>query len=190
MFLSFNEGMKIMEMKQYANPPEMQIDSTKKYAATIHTNKGDIKVELFADKAPKTVNNFVFLAKEGYYNNVKFHRVIKTFMIQTGDPLGNGFGGPGYSFEDELPPAKQYKPGILAMANAGPNTNGSQFFICSGPDSTYLNTQPNYTVFGEVIEGMDTVDKIASVPVGPSFGGENSSPKEAVFMESIEIEEQ
>lgn len=178
-----------MELKQYSNPPEMQIDTNKKYYATIHTNLGDIKIELFAEGAPKTVNNFIFLAKDGYYNKVKFHRIIKTFMVQTGDPLGNGMGGPGYRFEDELPPVKDYRPGIVAMANAGPNTNGSQFFICSGNDSTYLNTQPNYTVFGEVVDGMDTLDKIASVDVSPSFSGEMSSPKQAVYMESIEIEE-
>lgn len=176
-------------IKQYENPPEMQIDKDKEYIATIHTNKGDIKIQLFASEAPKTVNNFVFLAKEGYYNKVKFHRVIKSFMIQTGDPFGNGTGSPGYTFDDELPPAKPYKPGVVAMANAGKNTNGSQFFICSGPDSTHLNTQPNYTVFGEVIDGMDVVDEIASVPVGASFTGEESSPKEAVFMASIDIEE-
>lgn len=176
-------------MKQYANPPEMQIDQQKEYVATIQTNMGDIKIKLFAESAPKTVNNFVFLAKEGFYNKVKFHRVIETFMIQTGDPLGNGMGGPGYSFEDELPPAKSYQPGIVAMANAGPNTNGSQFFICSGPDSTYLNHQPNYTVFGEVIDGMETVKNIAGVPVGSSFGGEVSSPREPVYMKTVEIEE-
>ncbi|TCS78359.1 peptidylprolyl isomerase [Tepidibacillus fermentans] len=176
-------------MKQYRNPPEMQIDVSKEYIAIIHTNKGDIQIKLFAEGAPKTVNNFVFLAKDGYYNGVKFHRIIKSFMIQTGDPLGNGMGGPGYQFEDELPPVKEYKPGIVAMANAGPNTNGSQFFICSGQDSTYLNRTPNYTVFGEVVEGMDVVDAIASVPVGPSFGGEMSSPKEAVFMKTIDIVE-
>ncbi|GBF11911.1 peptidylprolyl isomerase [Tepidibacillus infernus] len=178
-----------MNIKQYANAPEMQIDPDKEYVATIHTNKGDIKIKLFANGVPKTVNNFVFLAKDGYYDGVKFHRVIETFMIQTGDPLGNGMGGPGYSFEDELPPVKAYEPGIVAMANAGPNTNGSQFFICSGPDSTFLNQHPNYTVFGEVIEGMDTVNAIASVPVGPSFGGEMSSPKEAVYMKNVKIEE-
>jgi len=176
-------------MKQYPNSPELQINTEKEYIATIHTNKGDIKVQLFADGAPKTVNNFVFLANDKYYDGVKFHRVIESFMIQTGDPLGNGMGGPGYTFADELPPVKEYKPGIVAMANAGPNTNGSQFFICSGQDSAFLNQQPNYTVFGEVIEGMDTVAAIAGVPVGPSFGGEMSSPKEAVYMESIDIEE-
>lgn len=177
-------------MKQYETAPEMKIDPSKQYVAVIHTNKGDIKVNLFAEQAPKTVNNFVFLAKDAYYDKVKFHRVIESFMIQTGDPLGNGMGGPGYTFEDELPPAKEYKPGIVAMANAGPNTNGSQFFICSGSDSAFLNQSPNYTVFGEVIEGMETVAAIASVPVGPSFGGEVSSPKEAVFMENIEIIEE
>ncbi len=183
------ERGKKMEIKQYSNPPEMQIDTNKEYLATIHTNKGDIKVQLFSNGAPKTVNNFIFLARDGYYNNVKFHRVIESFMIQTGDPLGNGMGGPGYSFEDELPPVTGYQPGIVAMANAGPNTNGSQFFICSGSDSSFLNQSPNYTVFGEVIEGMDTVTAIATVPVSSSFSGEMSSPKEEVFMKSIDIEE-
>jgi len=178
-----------MTIKQFDKVPEMQIDSEKKYLATLHSNKGDIKIELFADKTPKTVNNFVFLAKDGYYNNVKFHRVIKTFMIQSGCPLGNGYGGPGYTFEDELPPVKEYRRGIVAMANAGPNTNGSQFFICSGKDSEFLNQHPNYTVFGEVIDGLEAVDAIASVQVGPSLGGEMSSPKEAVYIESISIEE-
>lgn len=178
-----------MTIKQYNNPPEMQINNEKSYFATLHSNKGDIKIELFADKAPKTVNNFVFLANDDYYNNVKFHRVIKKFMIQTGCPLGNGFGGPGYTFEDELPPAKEYRRGIVAMANAGPNTNGSQFFICSGIDSEFLNQHPNYTVFGEVVDGLEAIDKIASVPVSSSSGGEMSSPKEPVYIESITIEE-
>jgi len=177
-----------MEKKRYSAPPEMEIDLKKEYEATIHTNKGDIVIQLFSDKAPLTVNNFVFLAREGFYDDVPFHRVIKTFMIQTGDgEFGNGMGGPGYRFRDELPPAKPYKPGIVAMANAGPNTNGSQFFICSGSDSTYLNQHPNYTVFAEVIDGMETVDKIASVPVGASFGGEMSKPLEEVKIINIEV---
>jgi len=178
-----------MVNKQYTNPPEMQIDQEKEYFATIHTNKGDIKLKLFAADAPLTVNNFVFLVKEGFYNDVKFHRVIESFMIQTGDPLGNGMGGPGYRFADELPPVQEYRPGIVAMANAGPDTNGSQFFICSGQDSAYLNQRPNYTVFAEVVEGMETVSKIAGVSVGYSQSGELSSPKEPVHMESVDIKE-
>lgn len=177
------------ESGKYTKPPEMKIDKNKEYTATIKTNMGDIKVKLFDNEAPVTVNNFVFLARDKFYDNVKFHRVIKEFMIQTGDPLGNGRGGPGYRFEDELPPAKPYAKGIVAMANAGPNTNGSQFFIGSGPQVSNLNQQPNYTVFGEVIEGMDTVDKIASVKVQASETGEPSAPTEDVHINTITIEE-
>lgn len=175
--------------KQYAAKPEMKIDKAKEYTATIKTNKGDIKVKLFDDEAPITVNNFVFLAREHFYDGVKFHRVIQDFMIQSGDPTGTGAGGPGYRFEDELPPVKPYKKGILAMANAGKNTNGSQFFIGSGPRADGLNNLPNYTVFGEVIEGIETVDKIAAVPVGPGPSGEESKPKEEVKIETVTIEE-
>jgi cyclophilin family peptidyl-prolyl cis-trans isomerase len=135
------------------------------------------------------VNNFVFLAREGFYDGVKFHRVIKTFMIQTGDPTGTGTGGPGYRFADELPPRHSYEPGIVAMANAGPNTNGSQFFICSGPDARNLDRYPNYTQFGRVVEGMDVVTALASVPVGPAFRGEMSRPLEEIRIESVTIEE-
>lgn len=142
--------------KQYRTPPAMQIDQNKKYTAVFHTNKGDIRIRLFADKAPITVNNFVFLAREGYYNNTTFHRVIGGFMAQGGDPTGTGRGGPGYSFDDE-PGAlalKHDKAGILSMANAGPNTNGSQFFITHGP-TPHLNGR--HGVFGEVVDGMDVL---------------------------------
>lgn len=142
--------------KQYRTPPAMQIDQNKKYTAVFHTNKGDIRIHLFADKAPITVNNFVFLAREGYYNNTTFHRVIGGFMAQGGDPTGTGRGGPGYSFDDE-PGAlalKHDKAGILSMANAGPNTNGSQFFITHGP-TPHLNGR--HGVFGEVVDGMDVL---------------------------------
>lgn len=142
-------------MKEYSNPPTMQIDPLKTYNATIKTDKGDIKVALSADKAPKTVNNFVFLANEGFYNDVIFHRVISNFMTQGGDPTGTGRGGPGYRFEDEFHPDLRHdKPGILSMANAGPNTNGSQFFITHVP-TPHLNDK--HSVFGEVIEGMDNL---------------------------------
>ena len=176
---------------KWSKPPAMAIDQTKSYTATIKTNYGDVVVQLFDKDAPKTVNNFVFLSKQGYYNNIKFHRVIKEFMIQTGDPTGTGAGGPGYQFADELPPKYQYEPGIVAMANAGPNTNGSQFFICSGSQSKNLNSYPNYTVFGKVIGGMDVVSKIASVPVAKKYAGdpETSSPTVDVHMESISIQE-
>jgi cyclophilin family peptidyl-prolyl cis-trans isomerase len=175
--------------KQWSSPPAMQIDTAKLYHATLKTTKGDIRIQLLADQAPKTVNNFVFLAREGFYEGVPFHRVIRPFMIQTGDPTGTGAGGPGYRFDDELPPKGSYDPGVVAMANAGPNTNGSQFFICSGDQSRGLNNYPNYTQFGRVVSGMDVVTALASVPVGPSKGGEVSKPQEAIQIESVSVEE-
>lgn len=172
---------------KYSKAPDMQIDKAKDYTAVLNTSKGAIKIHLFADKAPLTVNNFVFLARDHFYDNIKFHRIVQQFMIQTGDPLGMGTGGPGYKFKDELPPAKPYAPGIVAMANAGPNTNGSQFFIGSGDQVNSLNGVPNYTVFGEVTEGMDVVKAIAATPVGMSPSGEESKPKEDVLIKSIDI---
>lgn len=145
--------------KQYPNPPEMVIDPAKKYTATIETSAGTMTAEFFADEAPKTVNNFVFLARDGYYEDVIFHRCIKGFMIQGGDPTGTGRGGPGYRFNDE-PVKRQYLRGTMAMANAGPNTNGSQFFICL--DNVGL--PHSYTIFGKVTDGMDAVDAIAALP--------------------------
>ncbi len=145
--------------KQWSQPPEMKIDPTKSYKATFQTGKGDIVVRLFADKVPNTVNNFVFLAEEGFYDHTIFHRVIDDFMAQGGDPTGTGRGGPGYRFNDEFHPALRHdKPGILSMANAGANTNGSQFFITHVP-TPWLDNR--HAVFGEVIEGMDV---LLSVP--------------------------
>lgn len=145
-------------MKQYSGPPAMQIDPAKRYTATIKTNRGDIVIDLYADKAPRTVNNFVFLAREGFYNGVTFHRVIADFMIQTGDPTGTGRGGPGYRFADEFHPDLIHDgPGVLSMANAGPNTNGSQFFI------THVATpwlDGKHAVFGRVRSGQDVVNAI------------------------------
>ena len=144
--------------KEYSGPPPMVIDPSKRYKAVISTGNGDIVIELFADKAPKTVNNFVFLARDGYYDGVTFHRVIHGFMAQGGDPTGTGRGGPGYRFEDEFHPAlKHDQPGILSMANAGPGTNGSQFFITYAP-TPHLDGR--HAVFGRVIEGMDVVEAI------------------------------
>lgn len=141
--------------KQYSAPPPMTIDPKKKYTATIVTSLGNIVVELFADKAPQTVNNFVFLAREGYYDGVTFHRVIKGFMAQGGDPSGSGRGGPGYHFADEFHPQLRHNaPGILSMANAGPGTNGSQFFITHGPTPHLDN---HHSVFGKVTQGLDVV---------------------------------
>ncbi|UOF90547.1 peptidylprolyl isomerase [Fodinisporobacter ferrooxydans] len=176
------------QQKSWSKPPAMTIDVNKTYDAVIQTNLGSFTIELLPKEAPVTVNNFVFLANQHFYDNIKFHRIIKSFMIQTGDPKGDGTGGPGYTFKDELPPKERYQPGIVAMANAGPNTNGSQFFICTGPDSEGLNQTPNYTIFGKVIQGMDVVQKIASVPVGPSPTGKVSAPKVPVYMKSVKIE--
>lgn len=145
--------------KQYKNPPAMTIDPQKQYKARLKTGTGDIVVQLYADKAPKTVNNFVFLAREGFYDNTTFHRVIKSFMIQGGDPAGTGTGGPGYQFEDEFHSSLRHNaPGILSMANAGKNTNGSQFFITHLP-TPHLDGK--HTVFGEVTKGQDVVNSIA-----------------------------
>lgn len=144
-----------MTQKQWNTPPGMIIDSKKKYTATISTDKGDIVLELFADKTPKTVNNFVFLAREGFYDGTIFHRVISDFMAQGGDPTGTGRGGPGYRFSDEFHPTLRHnKPGILSMANAGPNTNGSQFFITHVP-TPHLDNR--HSVFGQITSGMDVL---------------------------------
>lgn len=175
--------------KQYSAPPAMQIDPAKTYTATIKTSMGDIVVELFAKDAPKTVNNFVFLSREKFYDGVIFHRIIKNFMIQTGDPKGDGTGGPGYRFEDELPVKRSYDPGIVAMANAGKNTNGSQFFICNGTSCKNLDQMPNYTQFGKVVAGMDVVQKLSSVEVVASAGGETSKPKTPPTIQTIIIDE-
>src|SRR5687768_6008600 len=150
---------------QWTTAPAMQLEEGKDYKARLTTSKGTMIVDLDEQGAPLTVNNFVFLASQGYYSNVPFHRIISGFMIQTGDPTGTGRGGPGYRFADE-PIAKDYVRGTVAMANSGPNTNGSQFFICHADLSTRL--QKNYTIFGQVTEGLDVLDAIASVQVRPS----------------------
>lgn len=145
--------------QQWDTPPEMQIDSAKNYSVTVETDKGTIEIDLFAGEAPRTVNNFVFLAREGFYNGVAFHRVIPDFMVQGGDPTGSGMGGPGYRFEDEFDNnPHRHEMGSLSMANAGPNTNGSQFFICHGPQP---HLDGRHTVFGKVSSGQDVVDAIA-----------------------------
>ncbi|MCQ6560183.1 peptidylprolyl isomerase [Paenibacillus mendelii] len=174
--------------KSWSKMPAMAIDESKTYLAHFKTSKGDFTAELYAKDAPKTVNSFVFLSKEKFYEGVKVHRVIETFMIQTGDPKGNGTGGPGYTVPDELKNGHTYEEGTLAMANAGPNTNGSQFFICTGPDLEGLNANPNYSIFGKVVEGMDVVHSIAKVPV-EAANGEVSKPKEEITINSITIEE-
>ncbi len=147
-----------MSTMKWSAPPEMQIDETKTYKAAIKTDRGTIELELYPEHAPRTVNNFVFLAQEGFYNGVTFHRVISDFMIQGGDPTGTGAGGPGYKFEDEFTgnPLKHEK-GVISMANAGPNTNGSQFFITHGPQP---HLDGRHTVFGKVTRGQDVVDAV------------------------------
>lgn len=174
--------------KSWDNPPAMEIDVNKSYEAEVTTSKGTFTIELFAKDAPKTVNNFVFLSKQGFYNDVIFHRIMESFMIQTGDPQGTGMGGPGYQFEDEKTDYK-YEPGIVAMANSGTNTNGSQFFICTGADSDFLNSQPNYTIFGKVTKGMDVVKQIAATPVEADARGELSTPTETVQIKEVKITE-
>ena len=164
--------------KQWAKAPQFTIDAHKKYSATIKTDKGDILIELFADKVPYTVNNFVFLAQEGFYDNTIFHRVIADFMVQGGDPTGTGRGGPGYKFKDEFVPALRHdKPGILSMANAGPNTNGSQFFITHVP-TPWLDGK--HSVFGQVTGGLDVL--FAIPPRDPS-----RADAPAVHLTSVEI---
>ena len=166
-------------MPKYSSPPEMQIDPAKTYIANIETTAGKMVAELFVEDAPITVNNFVFLAREAYYNNVIFHRVISGFMIQGGDPTGTGTGGPGYRFQDE-PVKRKYLRGTLAMANAGPNTNGSQFFIMHADYAL----PPNYTIFGKLTSGEEIIDTIANAEKGA-----NDRPKTPTSIKSISIEE-
>lgn len=175
---------------QFSTAPDMQLEEGKTYVATLKTNKGDIVIDLYETEVPNTVNNFVFLANQGFYKNVPFHRVISGFMLQTGDPSGTGAGGPGYRFDDEEFTG-EYTRGTVAMANAGPNTNGSQFFIMHADwndqaAGRYL--PPNYVIFGVVTEGLDVVDAIASVPVELNrYGNEQSTPSEDVFIEDVTI---
>ncbi len=147
-----------MAAKQYPAPPPMQVDTDRSYHVTIETSRGNIELELFPAHAPRTVNNFIFLARDGFYDGVRFHRVIANFMIQGGDPTGTGRGGPGYRFEDEFDDNPlRHERGVISMANAGPGTNGSQFFITHGPQP---HLDGRHTVFGKVTAGMDVVDAI------------------------------
>ncbi|MBN1263098.1 MAG: peptidylprolyl isomerase [Candidatus Pacebacteria bacterium] len=160
----------------------MEIDQAKKYQAVLTTSEGQVKIDLFTDQTPITANNFISLARKGFYNGTIFHRVIKDFMIQGGDPQGDGSGGPGYRFDDE-PFESEYTRGTLAMANAGPNTNGSQFFIIHQD----YPLPKNYVIFGRVAEGMEVVDRIAEAPTKPSPSGENSIPVNPITVRTIEI---
>lgn len=165
--------------QQYARAPEMTIDPAKTYRATIETTAGTMTAEFFPAEAPRTVNSFVFLARDGFYDGVIFHRVIRGFMIQGGDPTGTGRGGPGYRFEDE-PVTRPYLRGTLAMANAGPDTNGSQFFIMHAD----YPLPPNYTIFGKLTGGEDVLDAIAMAPTGAE-----DRPMRPVSINRITIEE-
>ena len=161
--------------------PEMIIDPAKTYSATMVTSKGTLEILLDALAAPVTVNSFVFLARWHYFDGIIFHRVIPGFVLQGGDPTGTGTGGPGYRFADELPKPGRYELGSLAMANAGPNTNGSQFFVISGPDGVRL--PPLYSLFGKVVKGLDVVEAINGV------GTPSGKPRERVVIESVTITE-
>ena len=167
-------------IKQWASPPAMAIDPGASYTAVLETTAGTITVELLSSDAPNTVNNFVFLAREGFYNNVIFHRTIPGFMIQGGDPTGTGGGGPGYRFADEAV-NRPYSRGVMAMANAGANTNGSQFFLMHAD----YPLPPNYTIFGQAVAGLETIDTIATAPT--TAGGEGSTPVNPVTIQSVEI---
>lgn len=162
--------------------PLMQIDSKKRYQAVLNTSAGELTITLYADKTPVTVNNFVYLSKNKFYDNTIFHRTISGFMIQGGDPRGDGTGGPGYRFDDE-PFEGEYEKGIVAMANSGPNTNGSQFFIMHAD----YPLPKDYVIFGKVTEGIEVIDKIAESPVTQNSMGEMSKPKNPVSIISVEI---
>jgi peptidyl-prolyl cis-trans isomerase B (cyclophilin B) len=175
---SYHPMVPFMTSKQYDSPPDMTVDLAKSYQATIDTNHGEIVIELLPERSPLTVNNFVHLARDGYYDGVVFHRVIENFMIQGGDPTGTGMGGPGYKFRDELEGEGTYSRGTVAMANAGPNTNGSQFFICH----TDVGLPHSYTIFGKVASGLETVDSIAT-----SGTDRNDRPTEEVVIKKVTI---
>lgn len=167
---------------QFASEPPMCIDTAKRYTATMVTSMGEIVIALDPIAAPKTVNSFVFLARYHFYDGLTFHRVIQGFVLQGGCPLGTGTGGPGYRYADELPAPGRYEIGSLAMANAGPDTNGSQFFIISGPSGVGL--PPSYSLFGKVVKGLDVVDAIEKVETG-----RGDKPVTDVVIESVTITE-
>lgn len=165
---------------QYSTAPELTIDLSKTHKAILHTSAGDISIVLYAADAPQTVNNFLFLGNDGFYDDVIFHRIIPGFMVQGGDPTGTGSGGPGYKFRDETHSRTTYKRGTLAMANSGPNTNGSQFFIMHADYGL-----PNqYTIFGEVTDGIEVIDAIAGAPTGAG-----DRPNDPVTINSVTITE-
>ena len=175
-----------MAHKSYTQPPAMAIDQNKTYTAALETNKGTFSVEFFPKDAPQTVNSFVCLARDGYFDGTPFHRIVAGFVIQGGDPTGTGSGGPGYQFADE-PVTRDYLKGTLAMANAGPNTNGSQFFVVL--DDLRGRLPKNYTIFGQVTSGIEVVDQIARTPTRVGRSGENSTPTEPVTLTKVTVTE-
>jgi cyclophilin family peptidyl-prolyl cis-trans isomerase len=170
------------KQRKFSEAPEMGIDPGKRYTATLDTSVGEIVIALDAVKAPNTVNNFVFLALNHFYDGVIFHRIINGFMCQGGDPTGTGRGGPGYQFADELPKAGQYQIGSVAMANSGINTNGSQFFLVSGPSGTGL--PPAYSLFGQIVKGLEVLDEMQGVPTGSG-----DRPKTDVVINAVTVTE-
>lgn len=182
---TISESSGSINMKHYDSSPKMTLDQSKKYFALIDTNKGQMKINLFSKETPVTVNNFVFLSKEGFYNGTNFHRIVSGFMIQGGDPKGDGTGGPGYNFPDEKI-TRDYKRGIVAMANSGPNTNGSQFFIMHQD----YNLPKQYVIFGQITDGLNTLDKIAGTPTVDNGQGEKSKPTEKVTIDKLTISEE
>lgn len=176
-----NDGSSPRQTK-FSGPMPMTVDPAKSYQATIATSHGDMVAYLFPGKSPVTVNNFVNLARYHYYDGLGFHRIIKGFVIQGGCPEGTGRGGPGYRFDDELPEPNKYEVGSLAMANAGPNTNGSQFFVISGPDGMRL--PPSYALFGKLISGLDVLEAIQSVATGSG-----DRPIDEVIIRTVTIDE-
>ena len=168
------------KQQEFSAPPEMGIDPAKRYTATMSTSMGDMVIALDPIKAPTTVNSFVFLALHQYFDGIVFHRIINGFVCQGGDPTGTGRGGPGYRFEDELPRPGQYEIGSVAMANAGPNTNGSQFFLISGPNGAGL--PPQYSLFGKIVKGLDVLDAMQKVPTGAG-----DRPNDDVVINSVTI---
>jgi peptidylprolyl isomerase len=170
------------KQQQFKAPPELGIDPSKRYTATMSTSMGDMVIALDPVKAPNTVNNFVFLALHHYFDGIIFHRIINGFMCQGGDPTGTGRGGPGYQFADELPKAGRYEIGSVAMANAGPNTNGSQFFLISGQSGVQL--PPQYSLFGKIVKGLEVLEAMQSVDTDRS-----DRPKDDVVIQSVTITE-
>lgn len=178
-----------LQPKPQFNAPADVLREDASYTATFETSCGDIVVRMLSDRAPRTVNSFVFLAEQGYFDGTRIHRIDESIdVLQGGDPVGRGTGGPGYSIPDELTGEETYPPGTLALANSGPDSGGSQFFIITGEDGHNLDANPNYTIFGRVIEGLDVAQEIQQIPIqDPGAGIEGQQPSQAVYIEKVTI---